>query len=154
MGALRGDRGIVYLGLLLARTTGEARPRRPGRRNTFDELFLRAVAMGVLLYANAIPYLRVDHTSLPLSVGILSGPMWLPFSWIIGHRVGTFHTVARTALVATAWSLFPSRRFVVVPAVGVAVYMVTIVVLEGRWRRSNRSPADRATAVGSGSPAR
>jgi hypothetical protein len=61
--------------------------------------------------------------------------MWLPLSWIIGHWIGTFHTVARTALVTASWYLFPGSRFVAVPAVIVAIYIVTIAVLEARWRR-------------------
>ena len=71
-------------------------------------------------------------------MGILSGLMWLPFSWIIDHWVGTFHAVARTALVTAVWYMFPRSRFVAIPAVIVALYAVTIVVLEVRWRRTLR----------------
>jgi hypothetical protein len=74
-----------------------------------------------------------------LSVGILSGLMWLPFSWIIGHWIGTFHALSRTALVTASWYLFPRYRFIAVPAVIVAIYAVTIVVLEARWRRVHRA---------------
>jgi hypothetical protein len=91
--------------------------------------------MAVFVYAIAIPFFQADYTSLPLTVGILSGLMWLPLSWIIGHWVGTFHTLARTALITAVWYMFPLARFVVVPAVIVAVYGVTIIVLEVRWRR-------------------
>jgi hypothetical protein len=91
--------------------------------------------MALLVYAIAIPFFQADYTSLPLSVGILSGLMWLPFSWIIGHWVGTFHTLVRTALVTAVWYVFPLDRFIVVPAVIVAVYAVTVLVLEVRWRR-------------------
>jgi hypothetical protein len=69
-----------------------------------------------------------------LTVGILAGLMWVPFSWIIQHWVGIFHTVARTVLVTVAWYLAPHRRFVVIPAVIVGVYAVTIAILEQRWR--------------------
>lgn len=34
-----------------------------------------------------------------------------------------------------AWFLFPQARFVVIPFVIVAIYAVTILVLERRWRR-------------------
>ena len=73
---------ILYLGLLFSRFTGEnfLDKRRP--KNVFDGLFLRAVAMAVLVFAIAIPFFQADYTSLPLSVGILSGLMWLPWSWI------------------------------------------------------------------------
>jgi hypothetical protein len=138
---------IVYLGIFFSRFTGEnfLDKRRP--KNVFDGLFLHTVAMAVLVYAIAIPFFQADYTSLPLSVGILSGLMWLPLSWIIGHWVGTFHALARTALVTAVWYVFPLARFVVVPAVIVAVYAVTIAMLEVRWRRIHRAEPG-ATADG------
>lgn len=126
---------ILYIGILLSRFTGENFLDKQRPKNTFDDLFLRTVGQAVLVFAIAIPFFRADYTSLPLSVGVLSGLMWLPFSWIIGHWVGTFHTLARAALVTASWYLFPHLRFVVIPAVIVAVYAVTIIVLEARWRR-------------------
>jgi hypothetical protein len=126
---------IVLLGILLSRFTGENFLDKQRPKNVFDGLFLHTVAMAVLVYAIAIPFFQADYTSLPLSVGILSGLMWLPFSWVIGHWVGTFHTLSRTALVTAVWYVFPLSRFILVPAVIVAVYAVTILVLEVRWRR-------------------
>jgi hypothetical protein len=130
---------ILFLGIFFSRFTGEnfLDKRRP--KNVFDGLFLHTVAMAVLVYAIAIPFFQADYTSLPLSLGILSGLMWLPLSWIIGHWVGTFHTLARTTLITAVWYLFPLSRFVVVPVVIVAVYAVTILVLEVRWRRIHRA---------------
>lgn len=138
---------ILYLGLFISRFTGENLTDKRRPKNVFDGLFLHAVAMAVLVYAIAIPFFRADYTSLPLSVGVLSGLMWLPLSWIIGHWVGTFHTLTRTALVTAAWYLFPGSRFVVIPAVIVAVYAVTIVVLEARWRRIHRVKQSEAGAA-------
>ncbi|MFO0964987.1 MAG: hypothetical protein U0793_05270 [Gemmataceae bacterium] len=132
---------IVLLGIFFSRFTGENFLDKQRPKNVFDGLFLHTVAMAILVYAIAIPFFQADYTSLPLSVGILSGLMWLPFSWIIGHWVGAFHTLARTALITAVWYSFPLCRFVVVPAVIVAVYAVTIVVLEMRWRRSQRVEA-------------
>ena len=126
---------IAGLGIFFSRFTGEDFLDKQRPKNVFDGLFLRVVGQAVLVYAIAIPFFRADYTSLPLSVGILSGLMWLPFSWIIEHWIGTFHTLARTALVTAIWYLFPNHRFIAVPAVIVAVYAVTIVVLEARWRR-------------------
>jgi hypothetical protein len=126
---------ILFLGIIFSRFTGENLLDKQRPKNVFDGLFLHTVAMAVLVYAIAIPFFQADYTSLPLSVGILSGLMWLPFSWIIGHWVGTFHTLARTALITAVWYVFPHTRFIVVPAVIVAVYAVTIIVLEVRWRR-------------------
>ena len=137
---------IAGLGMLLSRLTGENFLDKQRPRNVFDGLFFRAVGEAVLVYAIAIPFFLADYTSLPLSVGILSGLMWLPFSWIVEHWIGTFHALARTALVAAVWYLVPHLRFIAVPAVIVATYAVTIVVLEARWRRMHRAGADGGMA--------
>lgn len=125
--------GMIFsLGLVVARFTGEdlLGKSRPG--NTFDALFMRSVVMAWLVFAIAVPFFREDPTSLPLSIGILAGLMWLPFGWIIRHWVGTFHAVTRTVLCLAAWYAFPDDRFVAIPAVIVAVYVVTIVALRQR----------------------
>lgn len=125
--------GMIFsLGLVVARFTGEdlLGKSRPG--NTFDALFMRSVVMAWLVFAIAVPFFREDPTSLPLSIGILAGLMWLPFGWIIQHWVGTFHAVTRTVLCLAAWYAFPDDRFVAIPAVIVAVYVVTIVALRQR----------------------
>jgi hypothetical protein len=135
---------IAYLGIVLSRFTGEHFLDKNKPKNVFDSLFFHCVAMALLVYAIAIPFFRVDYTSLPLTVGIMAGLMWVPFSWLIQHWVGIFHSVARTVLVTTAWYLAPHRRFVVIPAVIVGVYAVTIVILEQRWHAisSNIAAAD------------
>jgi hypothetical protein len=129
---------IAGLGILFSRFTGENFLDKERPKNVFDGLFFRTVGAAWLVFAIAIPFFRADYTSLPLSVGILSGLMWLPLSWMIGHWIGTFHTLARTSLVTASWYCFPNSRYVAVPAVIVAVYAVTIVVLEARWRRIHR----------------
>lgn len=126
---------IAYLGLMLSHFTGERLYDRTKPKNAFDSLFFHGVAQALLAFSIAIPFFLLDYTSLPLSVGILTGLMWVPVSWIIEHWVGLFHTGSRTALVLAAWYLFPDARFVAVPVVIVAVYAVTIAVLEVRWRR-------------------
>jgi hypothetical protein len=125
---------IAYFGILLSRFTGENFLDKNKPKNVFDNLFFHCVAMALLVYAIAIPFFRVDYTSLPLTVGILSGLMWVPFSWIIQHWVGIFHAVARTILVTAAWYLAPHHRFVLIPAIIVSVYVITIGILEQRWR--------------------
>ena len=130
---------IAGLGIFLSRFTGENFLDKQRPKNFFDGLFFSAVGEAWLVFAIAIPFFRADYTSLPLSVGILSGLMWLPFSWMIGHWIGTFHTLARTTIVTATWYLFPNFRFVAVPGVIVAIYVVTIVVLEARWRRIRRA---------------
>ena len=125
---------IPFLGMAVSKLTGEDFLDRSRPKNAFDGLFFHTVAMSLLVYAIAIPFLRVDHTSLPLTVGVLSGLMWLPLSWIIGHWVGVFHAGARTLGIVVAWYAFPDARFVAIPLVIIAVYLVSIVVLERRWR--------------------
>lgn len=124
---------IFMLGLFLARFLGEDLLGRT-RNNEFDRLFFQTVLMAWLVFAIAIPFFMIEPTSLPLSVGILSGLMWLPLSWMIQHWIGTFHTFARTALVTLAWFIFPEQRFVVIPAIIVIIYLITIYVLARRPR--------------------
>jgi len=129
--------GMIFsLGLLVARFTGEDLLGRQRPGNPFDALFMRTVVMAWLVFAIVIPFFRLDPTSLPLTVGILAGLMWLPFGWIIQHWVGTFHAVTRTVLCLVAWYAFPDHRFVAIPAVIVATYLVTIVALVRRPRWS------------------
>jgi hypothetical protein len=127
--------GMIFgLGLLIARPLGEDLIGKSRDGNEFDRLFFVTVQMSWLVFAIAIPFFMVDPTSLPLSVGILAGLMWLPLSWIIQHWVGTFHAFARTILVTVAWFAFPDQRFVVIPAIIVVIYLITIYVLAKRPR--------------------
>lgn len=128
---------IAYLGMFISRFTGENFLDKTKPKNTFDALFFYTVAMSLLVYALAIPFYLVDHTSLPLTVGVLTGLMWLPFSWIIQYWVGVFHSVVRTVLILALWYAFPQQRFVVIPFAIVAVYAFTIAIFEQRWRRNH-----------------
>jgi hypothetical protein len=130
---------IAYLGMLLSRFTGENFLDKSRPKNPFDSLFMMTVLMSLLVYAIAIPFFLNDYTSLPLSVGILTGLMWVPVSWIIRHWIGIVHAVARTVLVLAGWYLFPTQRFVVIPAVVVVIYLFTMLVLETRWRKLQRA---------------
>lgn len=128
---------IVYVGMLLSRFTGEDFFRKSKPKNPFDNLFLRCIAMALLVYSVGIPFFMIEPRSLPLSLGILTGLMWLPFSWIIQHWVGTFHVLSRTILIVVVWYLFPQASFVAIPAVIILVYAVTIFTLEQRWKNIN-----------------
>ena len=130
---------IAYFGMFISRFTGENLLDRTRPKNVFDGLFLHTVGMCLLVYAIAIPFFLKDYTSLPLTVGILSGLMWVPLSWILQHWIGLFHAITRTLLVVAAWYVFPHARFVAVPAVIVGIYLITIFVLERRWRGINRA---------------
>ncbi len=127
-----GTGSIVYLGMFISKFTGENFMDKKKPKNTFDTLFLFTVGQAVLVYSIAIPFFIVDYSSLPMTVGILTGLMWMPFSWIIKHWVGLFHAIARTVLVLLLWYLLPQYRFVAIPFVIVLMYIVTIFILNKR----------------------
>lgn len=128
---------IAYLGMALSKLTGEDFLDRSRPKNAFDGLFFHSVGMAVLVYAIAIPFFMVQPSSLPLSVGILTGLMWVPMSWILQHWIGIGHAVARTLAIVAVHYAFPEHRFIAVPLVVIATYAITIVVLERRWRAAN-----------------
>jgi hypothetical protein len=127
-----GTGSIVYLGLFISKFTGENFLEKNKPKNEFDSLFMFTVGQAILVYSIAIPFFILDYSSLPLSVGILTGLMWLPLSWTIKHWVGIFHTVTRTIAVLALWYLLPDQRFVVIPFVIVAIYIVTLIILNNR----------------------
>jgi hypothetical protein len=128
---------IFGLGVLIAPLLGEDLLGKTRPKNEFDGLFMAGVVGAWLVFAIAVPFVQADYTSLPLTVGILAGLMWMPFSWIVRHWIGYFHAIARTLALVVAWYLFPEHRFVVLPTVIVAVYVVTLVVLQRRWTALN-----------------
>ncbi|MFT2009859.1 DUF7010 family protein [Pontibacter sp. 13R65] len=127
-----GTGSIVYLGFFLSKFTGENFLDKSKPKNEFDTLFLFTAGQAILVYSIAIPFFLVDYTSLPMTVGILTGLMWLPFSWLIKHWVGIFHSLTRTTLVLTLWYLLPEHRFIAIPFVIVLIYIITILILKSR----------------------
>jgi len=129
---------IVYLGMGISKLTGEDFLDKNKPKNTFDTLFFLTVGQAVLVYAIAIPFFIENYTSLPLTVGILTGLMWLPISWIIDHWVGIFHSVVRTISIVALWYLFPANRFVTIPLAIVVIYIISIIILVNRTKQKNR----------------
>ena len=123
---------IVYLAMGISKLTGEDYLDKSKPKNTFDTLFFLTVAQAILVYSIAIPFFLEDYTSLPLTVGILTGLMWVPLTWIIDHWVGLFHSILRTILILVLWYLFPSERFITIPIAIVLVYMISIIILKNR----------------------
>ena len=122
--------GMIFpLGILIGRLLNE---NVLETKNELDRLFGLNITMALLVWAIAIPFYIVEPSSLPLSVGILAGLMWVPFSWMIEHWIGLFHGITRTVLVLAAWYLFPAQRFVVIPGVIVMIYLISIYVLATR----------------------
>ncbi len=127
-----GTGSIVYLGLFISKYTGENFLDKNKPKNPFDQLFMFTVGQAVLVYAIAIPFFILDYSSLPLTVGILTGTMWLPFSWIINHWVGIFHAIVRTVVILSLWYVLPDYRFVAIPFAIVGIYVATIAILNTR----------------------
>lgn len=127
-----GTGSIVYFGLFLSKFTGENFLDKSRPKNEFDTLFLFTAAQAILVYSIAIPFFLVDYSSLPMTVGILTGLMWLPFSWIIKHWVGIFHTLIRTIFVLALWYLLPEYRFIAIPFSIVLIYIITLIILKNR----------------------
>lgn len=127
-----GTGSIVYLGLFLSKFTGENFLDKSKTKNEFDTLFLFTAVQAILVYSIAIPFFLVDYSSLPMTVGILTGLMWLPFSWIIKHWVGIFHTLTRIITVLFLWYLLPEYRFITIPFAIVLIYIVTLIILKNR----------------------
>lgn len=127
-----GTGSIVYLGLFLSKFTGENFLDKSKPKNEFDTLFLFTAGQAILVYSIAIPFFLVDYSSLPMTVGILTGLMWLPFSWIIKHWVGIFHTLTRIITVLTLWYLLPEYKFIAIPFAIVLIYIITLIILKNR----------------------
>ena len=126
---------IFYLGAGLSYLTGERFFSKDKVTTSFDKLFYVGMIMSFLVFAIALPVAAIDHTTVPLSIGILAGLMWMPLSWAIEHWVGYFHTVVRTLGIVVAWYVFPDARVEAISAVIVAVYLVSLYALEKRYRQ-------------------
>lgn len=127
-----GTGSIVYLAMFISKYTGEDFLDKTKPKNEFDKLFFFTVGQTLLAYSIAIPFFIIDYSSLPMTVGILTGLMWLPFSWIINHWIGIFHATFRTAIVLSLWYLFPEYKFIVIPFAIVLIYIITIGILKNR----------------------
>ncbi len=141
-----GTGSIFYLAVFLSKFTGETLIAKRGEMNPFDALFLHVMVMSLLCFAMAIPFALQDHTSIPLTLGVLTGIMWLPLSWIIAHKVGVFHAIIRTLAITIAWLWFPEHRFTLIPFIIVVIYLCSIYVLHQRWR------AITTNSIGIGQP--
>lgn len=131
---------VFPIALLISRFTGEDVFGTKGQ-NELDRLFMFSLLMANLVWGIVIPFWMIEPSSLPLSAGILAGLIWVPLSWMIQHWVGLFHAIARTILVLAAWFLFPDHRFVVIPALIVIVYLISIVALATRRLPDLASPS-------------
>lgn len=129
-----GTGAIFYLGAGLSYLTGERFFAKDKVITSFDRLFFVGLIMSLMVFAIALPVAAIDHTTVPLSIGILAGLMWMSLSWAIQHWVGYFHTISRTVLIVAAWYLFPDARVEAISSVIVAVYVVSLYALEQRYK--------------------
>jgi ethanolamine transporter EutH len=123
---------IVYLALFVSKLIGKNFLDETKPKNEFESLFLSTMMQAVLIYSIAIPFFMIDRNTLPLTLGILTGTMWMSFSWVIKHWVGSFHAILRTILLVSLWYIFPDDRFVLIPFAIALVYIVTIIMLKNR----------------------
>ncbi|WND03869.1 hypothetical protein QGN29_05725 [Temperatibacter marinus] len=126
---------IAYLGMFLSKLTGEDFLDKSKPKNEFDTLFMMTVMMSFLVFSIAIPFGLQDPQSIPFSLGILTGLMWLPLSWTIKHPIGILHAVGRTVALLLIWFLFPNETYTLIPFTIVGIYLVVIFVLERRWKQ-------------------
>jgi len=124
---------IVYIGMGLSKLTGEDFMAKANKGNRFNQIFMLCVGQALLAYAIAIPFAVVKPESAVFMVGMLTGFMWLPSAWLIGHWIGAFHAIARSLLILLAWFLAPDAGMVWVPAIVLVMYALTIFTLERRW---------------------
>lgn len=132
MSIFAGTGMIFYVAVLLSKFTGEDLLGKTRSNTLFDRIFLLSVFQAVAVYSIAIPFFMENRESLPLTVGILTGLMWLPFSGMLQHWVGIFHAVSRTATCLVIWYAFPDFRFTGLPLAIVVIYLATIMILHRR----------------------
>jgi hypothetical protein len=130
-----GTGAIFYLGAGLSYITGERFFAKDKVATSFDRLFFVGLIMSLMVFGIALPVAAVDHTTVPLSLGILAGLMWMPLSWAIQHWVGYFHTITRTISIVAVWYLFPEARVEAISTVIVVIYIISLYVLEQRYRK-------------------
>ena len=122
--------GLIFpVALLIAKLRRE---NLTDRLNPLSRLMGMSVLMVNLLWAVHLPLLMGAPRFFPLSLGIGLGIHWIVYSWIIQHPVGLMHAILRTGLVVTAWSVFPDRRMLAVPAVIVIVYLISLLFMVRR----------------------
>ena len=129
-----GTGAIFYLGAGLSYLTGERFFAKDKVITSFDRLFFVGLIMSLMVFAIALPVAAIDHSTVPLSIGILAGLMWMPLSWAIEHWVGYFHTISRTLSIVAAWYLFPDARVEAISAAIVIIYIISLYALEQRYR--------------------
>ncbi len=129
-----GTGSIFYLGSGLSYLTGERFFAKERVNTDFDKLFYVGMAMSLMVFAIALPVAAIDSATVPLSLDILTGLMWMTWFWAAEHWVGYFHAIARTVGIVAVWYLFPDSRVEAISAVIVSVYMISLLVLEDRYR--------------------
>lgn len=142
-----GTGSIFYLALFISKFTNEQLIAKKHDKNPFDMLFLSTVIMSLLVFAIVIPLAQENYMALPMAIGIMTGIMWLPLSWIIEHKVGIYHAVTRTLALLCIWYLAPEQSFVLVPFAIVLIYLVSLVSLYKRWLSTQQQVVGNAAQL-------
>lgn len=106
---LFGSGAIFPLGVLIDRLRGR-NLLAAGTKNPLDVLFLRSLAMVIMLWplvgiaANA----AADPTLVVLGGALLMGVIWIPYGWAAGDPAGLQHAVIRAILSYAAFLLAPA----------------------------------------------
>lgn len=139
---------IFYLALVVAKFTGEDLLAKKGApKNPFDTLFFATVVMSLMGFSLVFILAQLDYRTVPVSIGIISGLMWLPLSWIIQHKLGVIHTLVRTVTITLVWFLSPENTFVLVPFIIVATYIVSLWQLANRFQQLQQSTGKLANEL-------
>ncbi|MBW2936770.1 hypothetical protein KXJ69_01550 [Aureisphaera sp. CAU 1614] len=127
---------IVYVALFISKFTGENYLDKIEPKKMFNGLFLYAMIKASLIYAIVIPFFIIEYTSLPLTIGLLTGIHWIQFSKVIKHWVGIFHVVIRTVSILIFWVVFPEQRFLIIPICILIIYIITLIILTKKNKKT------------------
>jgi hypothetical protein len=120
--ALFGSGLIFPLGLLLS---------KPMKANLtaaspLGSLLLPAFTSMFLSYPVSMTAAYSNVSIAPLAFSIGMSLHWPVVGWMYGSRVCYVHAPVRAILVTACWLLFPDLRFILIPFVVAAIYLVTI----------------------------
>jgi hypothetical protein len=123
--ALFGSGLIFPLGLILS---------KPMKSNLMvssplSSLFFPALTSMFLSYPVSMIAALTNIAIAPLAFAIGMSLHWPVIGWVYGTKVCLYHAVVRVVLVTACWLEFPESRFVLIPFLVAAIYLVTVIGL-------------------------
>lgn len=117
---------FLFNGLLLMRAGKNISPgHKEIKQDLPVKLHFYLLAQVILTFAIAIPFFLEEPTSLPLTMGILTGTIWFPYSWIFNHWMGYLHVILRTVSISVLWQLYPAQGYILIPVAIALIYFLT-----------------------------